>query len=212
LAAGFRKGENILSVNEELQLLKEMVRQEISGLHTCCAGKIISSDGRRAAVQPDLKYPAGDGRLIDYPVISNVPVVFPSAGSGKISLTFPLAKGDGVTLLFSERSLDAFLSGGDPEDPRRYDLTDAIAVPGLYAGGVPAAAAYPDDLCLTNGAATIRLTPAGDVLINGRKLAMAAKESSSVEGGDLVVNGVSVTGHTHSGVQPGGGNSGPPNS
>lgn len=65
-------------------------------------------------------------------VIANVPIVWPGAGGMRI--TFPLAVGDTVLLVFSDRSLDLWLEKGgevDPADGRRHALSDAIALPGL---------------------------------------------------------------------------------
>lgn len=212
--------------NEQNQALKEMVRGMIGTIHTCCPGHIISFDGSRASVQPDLKYKTGDGRFVDFPVIVNVPVIFPSSNGGSTSITFPLKKGDGVELHFAERSLDDILSGGESDDPRRFDLTDAIATPGFYASGVPASKTYADDMCLVHGGASIRLTASGEIILSGsklkadisgnieftgQKLTMDAKEGSSISGGDLVVNGVSVVSHTHKGVIKGTDNTGEPN-
>jgi hypothetical protein len=66
------------------------------------------------------------------PIITGVPVVFP--GGGGYRVTFPIAKGDTVLLIFSEASLDKWLAHGgdvDPNDDRRHTLSDAIAIPGL---------------------------------------------------------------------------------
>ena len=202
-----------MSVNGTIANMRKMIQNEISTIHTSCLGAVVSYDPTtcRASVKPSLKYKAGDGRNIDYPIITNVPVEFPSSDGGNISLTFPLKQGDGVTLIFSERSLDDFLSSGESDDPRRYDLSDAIARAGIYKGGIAAAGKYPDDVCLTNGKATFRLTPSGEVIIEGTKLTMNMSEGSTITGGDLVVDGVSVKTHTHGGVQPGGANTNIPN-
>ena len=68
------------------------------------------------------------------PPIPNVPVLFPSGGGRQAAVTFPLAAGDPVLLVFSDRSLDEFKSTGrrdvTPQDPRRRSYSDAIAIPG----------------------------------------------------------------------------------
>jgi hypothetical protein len=76
------------------------------------------------------------------PVITDVPVVFP--GAGDYSVTFPIAKGDTVLLIFAEGSLDQWLTKGgevDPQDDRRFSLTDAIAIPSLRHGPISGSAA-----------------------------------------------------------------------
>lgn len=115
------------------------------------------------------------------PVINDVPVVFPGAGS--YSITWPVAKGDTVLLIFSQASIDKWLSGGggsgggdiDPLDDRRHSLNDAIAIPGLRhraeptgggGGGSAAPAAMvitAEDIRLGSAAATERPALASDL-------------------------------------------------
>ncbi len=114
--------------------IHSVVEYRLSNLHTCLPGRVEKYDPetQKADVKPLLKRKFKDNTEIELPVIVNVPVVFPRSGGG--SLTFPVVKGDGVLLLFSERSLDRWLSaGGDvaPDDRRKFDLSDAIAIPGL---------------------------------------------------------------------------------
>lgn len=75
------------------------------------------------------------------PVINGVPVVFP--GGGGMRITFPIAVGDTVLLVFASSSIDRWLALGgevDPLDDRRHHIADAIAIPGLvdFAHASPA--------------------------------------------------------------------------
>lgn len=77
-----------------------------------------------------------DGSSKAYPTINEVPVQFPASNTS--CLTFPINKGDTVLLIFSQRSLDFWLSSTstelvDPKDFRKHDLSDAIAIPGLFS-------------------------------------------------------------------------------
>lgn len=85
-------------------------------------------------VKPLVRKLYRDGVVLETPVILDVPVVFPSGGGG--SLTFPVAKDDTVLLLFSMRSLDEWLNGDGSEitplTTRQFNITDAIAIPGLF--------------------------------------------------------------------------------
>jgi hypothetical protein len=74
----------------------------------------------------------GERQVERPPVIPNVPVQFPQGGGYRI--TFPLAVGDTGLLLFSDVSLDVWLSQGgevDPLDDRRFDLSDGVFLPGV---------------------------------------------------------------------------------
>ena len=109
-------------------------------LHTCMPGRIETYDPetQKCSVKPTIKRRVvmmdGQETLEELPVIPDVPVVFQR--STEFFLSFPLRRGDLVAIHFAERSLDAWLSGAgedtDPGELRRFDLTDAIAVPGLY--------------------------------------------------------------------------------
>lgn len=76
----------------------------------------------------------GDELLEEFSVIPSVPVLFLRGGGFFVSV--PIAKGDLVTLLFSDRSIDKYLAGRgaltDPDDFRTHALTDAAAIPGGY--------------------------------------------------------------------------------
>jgi Phage protein Gp138 N-terminal domain len=66
------------------------------------------------------------------PVVDNVPVEF--MGGGNMSLTFAITKGMTCRLQVCSCSLDKWLAKGgevDPEDDRRFALTDAVCVLGL---------------------------------------------------------------------------------
>jgi len=115
--------------------VKKAITFSLTDVNTCLPGRIEKYDyaKQKADVKPLIKKLYVDGTTEALPVIVNVPVVWPRGGGG--SLTFPLEKGDGVLLVFSQRSLDTWLSkGGDtgPGDPRKFDLSDAIAIPGLF--------------------------------------------------------------------------------
>jgi hypothetical protein len=127
--------------------LTSRIRAEIDDdrqtLHTAMPARVESYDATygRASVQPLLKRididENGDRVVTSYPVINEVPVVFP--GSGGWRIRFPITAGDVVLLLFAEGSLDRWLQRGgevDPGDSRRHDINDAFAIPGLmpFAG------------------------------------------------------------------------------
>ena len=125
------------SLPELLEALREKVGAE---LRVSLPGRVESYDATRqmAHVKPllmDAYVDAGGvERKRSVPVVANVPVCWPGGGGG--FLTFPLAKGDSVLLVFSDRSLDRWLSLGtevDPVDVRMHHLSDAVAIPCLRA-------------------------------------------------------------------------------
>lgn len=179
--------------NEQAQILIEMTRKEIANIHTAAPGEILSYDlgSGLASVKPKLKFKVPDGRALDMPVIVGVPVQFPSGAGGDASVTHPVKQGDSCLLIFAEAALDDWLKGGESADLRKYDLTDAIAIPGLFNFGLPAVNAHPSDVCLKNGSTLLRIEPGGNV---------------HLEGGDLIVGGISFKNHVHGGITSGGSN------
>lgn len=74
----------------------------------------------------------GETSFEDLPVISDVPVQWPSGGG--YHLHFPLAKGDHVTLVFSDVATGVWRASGKPGEPgdlRRHHLSYCFAYPGL---------------------------------------------------------------------------------
>lgn len=121
-------------------LIKAAFDHEISNIHTALPGHIVKYDGslQKAEVMPDIQKKYYNGDVQDMPIITDVPVVFPS--SSKAFVKFPLEPGDGVLLVFSERSLERWLSLGGTVEPglsRKFDISDCIAIPGLHSFANP---------------------------------------------------------------------------
>ncbi len=145
---GRRSGGDLMAAANETPSMAHVIRQAIESrladVHTAMPATIESYDAATgmAAVAPCLKRKyAASGELVDLPVISNVPVLFPRGGGAAI--TFPLVKGDVVLLVFAERSVDAWKTEGgkvDPQDTRKHALSDAFAIPGGYPKANPPSA------------------------------------------------------------------------
>lgn len=125
----------------DVEVLRAAVNEALNGVHVALPGKVESYDSllQKADVKPLVKHPVvyrdGTTDLDELPIIRGVPLVFPRAGGFFLSL--PVAKGDTVLLVFCERSLDEWMfSTGDvdvdPDDTRKHDISDAVAIPGLF--------------------------------------------------------------------------------
>jgi len=150
-------------------VIRQAISYELTGIHTCLPASIVSYDytKQKATVQPLLKKPYVTGGE-SLPEIPNVPVIFPKGGG--FSMHFPLNAGDVVLLLFSERSIDQWLNrGGEilPLDPRKFDLSDAIAIPGLMPFSETSPAEDNTNFTLKIGSGTIKVQPSGKFLFNG---------------------------------------------
>jgi hypothetical protein len=132
-------------------VMREIAREVAGELRVCMPARIDSYDANEqtASVQPLLRrkfYGQADDVLL--PIINRVPVIHPRTASALIRL--PVARGDIVTLVFADRSLESWLSGdgGDiyPADTRQHHLTDAYAILGGYPRGQAVAAQHPNAL------------------------------------------------------------------
>ena len=107
-----------------------------NSLHTCKPGIVegYNTETKRARVKSALRIvlagedPGVDGEALEGAVSVDVPVLFPSGGGH--TLVFPLAAGDPVMLLFSERGLTEFKKTyalATPDKARFFSEADAVA-------------------------------------------------------------------------------------
>lgn len=148
--------------------MRQAVLFQLYDVHTALPGTIISYDStlQKATIQPSLKKSYLDGTTQEMPILNNVPVIFPRAGGA--SLTFPVVQGDTCLLLFIERSTDLWKSVGGvvaPDDPRKFDLSDAVAIMGLMPFSENSLSENNEDVLLTYKNSNIRIKPSGEIQI-----------------------------------------------
>lgn len=178
------------------KVMTDAIEGRLTDVHTCLPGKVVKVDVTKAKVdvQPVLKRKYADESIVELPVITNVPLALYRAGEAFISL--PVKVGDFVMLMFSERSLDIWLSKGgtvDPADPRKFHLSDAIAYPGVYPFTDPPTGATADDIVIKNGDASLIVKPGAlELYGNGDAIALASKVMA-----ELNAIKSAFDGHTH---------------
>jgi len=140
------------SLQEVLAAHADAVRLSIN---TAIPARVTKYDAskQRVDAQPlvKLRRVAEDGAIVAdvLPVVPAVPVLFP--GAGRWRFTFPITSDTTGLLIFSQASLDKWLVRGglvDPEDDRRFDLTDGVFIPGLHDFGHPLKSAPIDRLTI----------------------------------------------------------------
>ncbi len=119
--------------------LAEIFDSLMCNVHTCMPGQVTSfdRDTQTCSVQPCLQRKFKNNDPQDLPVIENVPVVYP--GSGDLWVVFDIAVDSYVLLVFSERAIADWMEQGDTVDPKRrrkFNLSDAVAIPGILPGPV----------------------------------------------------------------------------
>ena len=147
------------------QVIQQGIEQALANVHTTMPGKVVAYNTAESTVdvQPHFKrkYVGFDAQTL--PVIPRVPIAWPRFGNAWIRI--PIKVGDYVQLQFAERSLDRWMSRGEPTDPEfpaKHALADAIAVPGLHPATAPLTAKGADtSLEIANGTGYIEITSAG---------------------------------------------------
>ncbi len=124
-------------MQEFVQQVEETAKSVMYEIHTALPGKIISVDPRKATAQikPYGKYLTHSGKKLEYPLLTEVPLVFPFSQTAGIGIAFPVNSGDSCLVIFSEAELDEWRSSAEAETPLRFDLTNAVAIPGLLSLG-----------------------------------------------------------------------------
>ena len=185
--------------NEVKDVIKEWIRKGNENVHVSMIGKIetYNPQTNRASITPVGSFTAPDWQEIPYPTIHNVPLQFPCGNGGKSGCTFPVKSGDTCIIIFADHQIENFLSGEKSDDMRNHSLNDAYAIPTLFSASVPTLKSNHDDVCLFNNGSLA-------VLNEGTfKITLADGTTAIFGGGDLVVNGISLVHHVHSGISRG---------
>jgi hypothetical protein len=117
------------------KLLRESFEYNMTNVHTAFPGTVEKYDPatRRADIQPYLKRKLPNGEFMDFPIIPDVPVLF--FGTINCTIHAPLEKDDEVLMMVCERATDQWRDNGgkgvEDTDPRRFNLMDCFAIPGL---------------------------------------------------------------------------------
>jgi len=187
-----------MNINQWQEAVEETMQNKNGKMNTCIPGVIQSYKNGRAVVKPQGTIQYENGKSMEYPVIYDVPIVFPTGMSGTCGITFPIKSGDGCLIVFSQNNMQSFLSGTETDDQRHHSLNDAICIPGLYSAAFSTVESNPDDVCIFHGNSKVTL---GDGGLNAN---LADGTIFELSGSDLKVNGISLTKHKHGGVQSGG--------
>ena len=186
-------------------------------------GEIVSFDPatQTAEVQVKMSFLL-NGEIKEYPLLLDCPCIILAGGQG--SLTFPIQAGDSCLVLFNDRDMDNWYSGGQtmpPRTDRLHDFSDAIALVGLrnkqnqisgyfaqgteikYAGST--IKLENGKVTVTNGTSTVEMNGAA-VTVTSANIALVGDVAVT---GAFTVNGKDIgPTHKHSGVRSGSDQSG----
>jgi phage baseplate assembly protein gpV len=146
--------------NNFLDALNDMFRANMLDVNTCLPGTIVSYSNGLANISPDVKKRFADGDVLDYPIIQNVRICWPSFSGGNAGFKAPIRVGDKCLLAFSQQAID----GSD--DRRSFDLSDAYAIMCDLGRATLSDSTNNDDATMYFGSANLRITSSGQVIIN----------------------------------------------
>ena len=159
-----------------VQAVNNIITSHISDMHTALPAEIVefNQDDCSVDVIPKAKITVSTGQQFEFPRINGVPILFPCGSSQNASIVFPVKKGDGCLLIFSEQALDYWKNNGVSSSEMKFALSNAIAIPGLYAKPSPdiKEAIDTDSIIIRNGDNKISLSGAkiaisGDIELDG---------------------------------------------
>jgi hypothetical protein len=215
--------------NDPSEDIRAAIESAAFDIHVACPGIVQSFDpeAKTVAVKPAVRA-AVNGRAEEYPILADVPVVFPSAGG--FTLTFPVKPGDNCLVVFGDSCMDAWWQNGGIQDPvefRQHDLSDAFAVfaPLNQTHKVPGISADNVQLRHDDGDCYVEITPGKNINIEtpgsaawhiGGTLQISADGGGNgitfsgliQVAGDVTADGISLNSHTHA-CPHGGETSGP---
>lgn len=198
-----------------------IVRQLIGGIGTATIVKVVActNDGGVAPVgtvdvQPLVNLMTGDRVAVAHGVLYKLPYIRLQGGTNAVIID--PQPGDLGIAVFASRDISAVKTAkaqANPGSERQFSYADGMYIGGLLNGepqqrvqlnadGVKVFS--PTAIILEAPTITLKGNVAqtdGDMTTTGSITAQ----------GDVVGDGTSLHTHTHSGVEPGGGNSGPPN-
>ena len=149
-------------------VMRVWLESRVLELHTSRPGNIVEYDPetKRAVVQPAVDLLLDDGTVTARAPLLDVPVIHPSGGG--FVCHFPLAPGDPVMLVFSDRGLTAFKEAYEKSSPdvdRLMSEADAVAIPGFGAREVSLASDEGLTIQAEDGSVSVVILPNGDVNI-----------------------------------------------
>jgi hypothetical protein len=107
----------------------------LRGLHTVIMGKIVKFDPDKdeASILPFGKFKKPDGSMMDYPQLNEVKVYIMQGSEQTATFVYPVKPDDECIILFSEQTLDTWLTKAASNTDLKFDLSNAVAIVGMFS-------------------------------------------------------------------------------
>lgn len=204
-----RSGDLAETFKSERETTKNQIRVALPGIVQSFDPGTVT-----AVVQPAIRSVEtdNDGNRVtkNYPLLVDVPVVFPRGGG--CTLTFPVKAGDECLVIFADRCIDFWWqSGGVQEavDVRQHDLSDAFAIvgPQSQAKKISGISMSGAQLRTDDGAAFVEVAAGHAITVQTPgKLTASAQGGAEITAPEIVLNGnVTINGNLSQGMGSSGG-------
>lgn len=149
-----------MAESNQIDALLALINARLLDVNTAIPGIIVSYANGLASVMPSGKKRYADGDILDFPIIHNARVCWPSFSGGAAGIKGPVTAGDRCLLVFAQQAVDG------TDDRRMFDLQDVYAVMADLGNTGPGDSANNADMTMYFGSAHIRLTSAGALNIS----------------------------------------------
>lgn len=208
--------------NDNEEALRLAFDGRISGLWTALPGIVVDVDfstmtcSVQPAIQGIVTDETGATSPVNLPKLIHCPIVFPQAGG--FALTLPVAANDEVLIVWAARAIDAWWQSGGiqrPVEARMHDISDGFVLPGICStpNVIPAISTTAAQLRTKDGSTFLEIGADGKIRMTASEVDITGnlKVTGTIEAtGEVTGNGIELSTHLHSGVVPGGGNTGAP--
>ena len=207
---------NPADIDDEAGFFEFIIKKTLSKIQKMTPAKIVSYDRQknRAVVQPLTYDITSTGGTLPMDTIPNIPVLTLSGGG--FIFSFPVAENQTGWLISADRDISVFkqiLNFFTPATLRRHQYEDGIFIPDNI-NGFNIAEGDESAVILTSSDGTTKITVQnGAVNISASSINIIGNvnvEGEIIATGDILGANISLSTHTHSGVEPGGGNTGAP--
>jgi hypothetical protein len=175
---------------------KDEIKSEINCVSI---GTINSFDADTQTVDVTINYKriirGETPRTVSYPILVNCPVIILNGGGAY--LTFPIDTGDTCIVLFCDRDMDNWVEYGNtdsaPNTDRAHDLSDGIALVGVFSKKNNLETYAADKVKLAFGESYITIDNNGLITLSGSNITVDSENDLDLTGKDITISGDSVS-------------------
>lgn len=193
-----RREERLDDPEESLRLALENAQAQI---WTALPGVVTGVDlGKQTvSVQPSIQgtisSPSGSSQSVNLPLLVDVPIVWPRAGG--FALTFPIAAGDEVLVVFASRCIDSWWQSGGvgaQAEVRMHDLSDGFAVLAPTSQPKKLSNVSSSNVQLRDEAGTtyVEIAPGGKIKLLGATSIDLSAPTINIAGTNININGTTT--------------------